>query len=445
LHDERQNNAVARVLYNVWLITARRESILEAISVQSVGKRYQRHTSTFRRFCALISERAAAQTSKHWALQDISFSLRPGESVGIIGQNGAGKSTLLKIITGTTAPTTGTVSISGRVAALLELGMGFHPEFTGRSNLVIAGQLLGLSVEDISRRMPEIEAFAQIGEYINEPVRTYSSGMQVRLAFALATAVRPDVLIVDEALSVGDIFFQQKCYERIKEFRDQGTTLLFVSHDLGAIHNLCDRALLLEGGRMKHDGSPKEAIDLYQASLLKASDKNPDAIKVEIASSANSNESDIGSITTELASVLSVSIIDQAEQPLESFLSEEEIAVRVVVRFNQTFSDPHVGYKIRDRLGRVIFETNTYCMNRSIGKVTAGQIITVDFAFRAALHAGEYTTTIGVADSGYLHGSFKQQLAYVHELAPFTVLLNHNAIRWSGLYNVAPTLRVQRN
>jgi lipopolysaccharide transport system ATP-binding protein len=415
---------------------------LEAISVRNIGKRYQRHTSTFKRFTALVSERAAAQTQSHWALKDVSFSLRPGESVGIIGQNGAGKSTLLKIITGTTAPTTGTISISGRVAALLELGMGFHPEFSGRNNLIIAGQLLGLSVGDIVQRMPDIEAFAQIGEYINEPVRTYSSGMQVRLAFALATAVRPDVLIVDEALSVGDIFFQQKCYERIKAFRDQGTTLLFVSHDLGAIHNLCDRALLLDGGLIKHDGAPKEAIDLYQASMLKAVDKAPDAVKVETKSREGSEE--IGSITTELATVLDVSIIKDTGEQVESFLSEEPVAIRVKVRFNQAFDDPHVGFKIRDRFGRVIFETNTYCMNHVIGPVVRGEIVVVDFAFKAALHPGEYTTTVGVGDSGYLWGSFKQHLAYVHELAPFTVLLNHNAIRWSGLYNIAPTLRIQR-
>lgn len=200
-------------------------------------------------------------------LQDINFTVNPGEAVGIIGINGAGKSTLLKMITGTSQPTKGNVHISGRVAALLELGMGFHPDFTGRQNVYMAGQLMGLHADDISKLMPKIEAFAEIGDYLDSPVRLYSSGMQMRLAFSVATSIRPDVLIVDEALSVGDDYFQHKSFERIRDFRRQGTTLLIVSHDKQAIQSMCDRAILLNAGRIEMEGEPEAVMDYYNALL----------------------------------------------------------------------------------------------------------------------------------------------------------------------------------
>src|SRR5690606_6960679 len=205
--------------------------------------------------------------SLKWVLRDLSFTVEPGEAIGLIGVNGAGKSTLLKIITGTTQPTTGSVQISGRVAALLELGMGFHPDFTGRQNAVMAGQLLGYTVEEISDLMPEIEAFADIGDYIDQPVRVYSSGMQMRVAFSVATARRPDVLIVDEALSVGDTYFQHKSFERIRQFRRKCTTLFIVSHDKQAIQSICDRAILLIRGRLAFEGEPEVVMDYYNALL----------------------------------------------------------------------------------------------------------------------------------------------------------------------------------
>jgi len=204
----------------------------------------------------------------HWVLQDISFQLNAGEAVGILGVNGAGKSTLLKMITGTTQPTVGTVEIHGRVAALLELGMGFHPDFTGRQNVFMAGQLLGYSVEELGQLMPDIEAFANIGDYIDQPVRMYSSGMQMRLAFSVATAQRPEVLIVDEALAVGDAAFQRKCFQRIESFREQGTTLLLVSHDIETIKKLCDRALFIKEGRIAAWGKAKTVCDEYERFLF---------------------------------------------------------------------------------------------------------------------------------------------------------------------------------
>jgi lipopolysaccharide transport system ATP-binding protein len=227
-----------------------------SIIVDRIGKAYRVGNSRKERFKEWFLPFYKPKTQPHWVLSDISFTIQQGEAVGIIGMNGAGKSTLLKIITGTTAPSTGSVSFHGRAAALLELGMGFHPDFTGRQNIALAGQLIGLSSEEIQLKTPAIETFAEIGEAIDEPVRTYSSGMQMRLAFALATAVRPDILIVDEALSVGDTYFQQKSFNKIREFREQGTTLLFVSHDKSAVLQLCDRAILLNHGVSRWTARP---------------------------------------------------------------------------------------------------------------------------------------------------------------------------------------------
>ena len=233
--------------------------------VSNVGKSYKKYSGKWARVAEWLTGKD--QHQKKWVLDDINFVVNPGEAVGIIGVNGAGKSTLLKIVTGTTEPSRGFVKMQGRVAAMLELGMGFHPDFTGRQNAVMAGQLLGISTIEINACMPAIEQFAEIGDYIDRPVRTYSSGMQMRLAFSVATAVRPDILIVDEALSVGDAYFQHKSFNRIREFREQGTTLLIVSHDRSAIQSLCDRAILLESGRVAKDGPPEEVMDYYTMIL----------------------------------------------------------------------------------------------------------------------------------------------------------------------------------
>lgn len=229
------------------------------ITVSNLGKAYKQYPTRWSRLVEWLDPRRKQHHTLHWVLRDVNFTVRAGEALGIIGINGAGKSTLLKMIVGTTQPTVGSVTMTGRVAALLELGMGFHPDFTGRQNVMMAGQLLGYSVDELLALMPEIEAFAEIGEYIDQPVRVYSSGMQVRLAFSVATARRPDVLIVDEALSVGDAYFQHKSFDRIREFRTQGTTLLIVAHDKAAIQAICDHAILLNAGRLEMEGRPRRS------------------------------------------------------------------------------------------------------------------------------------------------------------------------------------------
>ncbi|MDQ3195683.1 MAG: ABC transporter ATP-binding protein, partial [Pseudomonadota bacterium] len=238
------------------------------LSIRDLGKAYRTYSSEWKRFASWFGLKTIPR-EEHWVLHNVTFDVKAGEAVGIIGMNGAGKSTLLKLITGTARPSMGKVSIAGRIAAILELGMGFNPELTGRQNVQHAAGLMGIPGDAIERVMPGIEEFAEIGDYFDQPVRTYSSGMQARVAFGVATAVRPEILIVDEALSVGDAYFQHKSFDRIREFRLHGTTLLIVSHDKAAVLTLCNRAILLEKGRVIQDGDPETVMDFYNALIAK--------------------------------------------------------------------------------------------------------------------------------------------------------------------------------
>ncbi|MBU1137462.1 MAG: ABC transporter ATP-binding protein, partial [Proteobacteria bacterium] len=228
-----------------------------------MGKKYKRYPNRWTRLGEWFSLGKYQGHKATWVLRNLSFEVNDGESLGIIGVNGAGKSTLLKLLTRTSAPSEGSVEISGRVSALLELGMGFHQDFTGRVNALMTCQMMGYSSEEAHGLIEEIREFSELGDYLDQPVRVYSTGMQVRLAFSAATVTRPEILIVDEALSVGDAYFQHKCIRRIREYREQGTTLLFVSHDPGAVKSLCNRAILLDGGAIIKDGAPDSVLDYY--------------------------------------------------------------------------------------------------------------------------------------------------------------------------------------
>ena len=413
-----------------------------AIRVSKVGKAYKRYPNQWARLAEWLSPASSSKRRRHdlkWVLQDIDIDIKPGESVGLIGINGAGKSTLLKLITGTSQPTTGSVSTEGRIAALLELGMGFHPDFSGRQNVLMSGQLIGMSAEEITALMSEIEAFAEIGEYIDQPVRVYSSGMQVRLAFSVATAVRPDILIVDEALAVGDVFFQQKCYERIRGFCESGTTLLFVSHAMGTVYSLCDRAILLADGRVALDASPREVIDLYNAQLLQRQGKGSARVKV-IDSDENGN---VGSFSSDGAAICEVELLED-RRAVTAVVSESVVTVKIHVRFDQDYRDPHIGFQIRNARGEAAFMTNTYCMNRAIGAVARGDEVVAEFSFKIGLAEGEYTITSGVAEGGAGEGEFNQTLARMQDAKAFSIVRNMDAILWSGFYNLDPTCTLHR-
>jgi lipopolysaccharide transport system ATP-binding protein len=418
-----------------------------SIDVQGLGKAYKQYPTRWSRLAEWLLPWRGPRHALKWVLRDINFRIAPGEAVGLIGINGAGKSTLLKLITGTTQPSAGGVYLGGRVAALLELGMGFHPDFSGRQNVVMAGQLAGLAPEQITALMPEIEAFADIGGYVDQPVRVYSSGMQMRLAFAVATCVRPDILIVDEALAVGDVFFQQKCFDRIRGFTDSGTTLLFVSHSMGTVMNICDRALYIHQGALAFDGEPRTAADRYQAELLGRGDHAPEQLGVAGAArlrDAPALTGSEGSITTALADCVGVAFVQADGTPLAAIIADQPVTLRVDYRAHRALGDPHIGFKIRNRYGAVLFETNTYCMRERPGAVHANGLLSASFHFMMALAPDEYTITVGLGDGGYDEGSFREVLNYLHEVVAFVVLPNSEAITWSGMVNLSPRLELDK-
>jgi lipopolysaccharide transport system ATP-binding protein len=363
-----------------------------AITVTKLGKAYKQYTNRWARLAEWLIPSARARHTLKWVLQDLSFTVRPGEAVGIIGINGAGKSTLLKMITGTTQPTSGSVQVSGRVAALLELGMGFHPDFTGRQNAIMAGQLLGLSGQEIERLMPEIEAFAEIGDYIDQPVRVYSSGMQMRLAFSVATAKRPDILIVDEALSVGDSYFQHKSFDRIRAFGQQGTTLLIVSHDKNSIQSICDRAILLDAGKLSMEGEPAAVMDYYNALLAERGNATvrqltTDEGKVQTISGT-------GEVTIE-----DVAICNLAGEHLEVVGVGQPIKLVVNVIAHQNVPELVLGYVIKDRLGQAVFGTNTHHLDSKLDQIKAGSRMNYEFSFSANLGVGSYSISVALHTS----------------------------------------------
>ncbi|MBN3960658.1 ABC transporter ATP-binding protein [Nostoc sp. NMS8] len=427
------------------------------ISLKNISKCYKRYARPVDRLKeTLLPSKSHAQ--EFWALRDINLEITKGEKLGIIGQNGSGKSTLLQIIARTLTATTGDVWLHGRVSALLELGSGFNPEFTGRQNVFFNGQILGLSREEIEAKYNEIVEFADIGDFIDQPVKTYSSGMFVRLAFAVAVSVNPDILIVDEALAVGDIYFQQKCFERIRNLTRMGTTLLFVSHDSSVIHKICDRALLMEAGNLVLDAKPRQVIDLYEAKLLQKKDIRSEAVEIQMFPDSNyitsEENKEFLDITLDSAqevvinapevSIKFVRFLDETDQEIKVVISEQLLKISIGVLFLQYFEDPHIGFKIRERTGEVIFETNTLCMRKKVGRVESGTLLEICFKFKVPLMEGEYTITLGVADSAIGESSFQRTLVYAHNVASLKVLKNKDSILWAGIVNLSPSISIHK-
>lgn len=398
--------------------------------VSHVGKAYKRYPNKWARMLEWVTGRPRHE--KTWVLRDIDFTVNPGEAVGIVGVNGAGKSTLLKIITGTTQPTTGSVHMEGRVAALLELGMGFHPDFTGRQNVFMAGQLLGLGSEEIAACMPAIEAFAEIGDYIDRPVRTYSSGMQMRLAFSVATAVRPEVLIVDEALSVGDAYFQHKSFNKIREFREQGTTLLIVSHDRGAIQSLCDRAILLERGFVIKDGPPEEVMDFYNALIAERENATVEVKRLSdgrAQTSSGTGEAVVSDIWLEDASGARIDFVDVGQA----------VTLCVDVAVNSDIPRLVFGYGIKDRLGQVMYGTNTDLKKLELYEVKRGKMLRYAIKFPMNLGPGSYSiqTALCSTDTHLVNNYEWRDLALVFNV------VNLNKPHFAGCSWIDPVLEIK--
>ncbi|MDT7521966.1 ABC transporter ATP-binding protein [Rhodoferax sp. TBRC 17198] len=402
-----------------------------SIIVSNLGKAYKQYPSRSARLREWLTPGNRQYHHTKWVLQDINFTVNPGEAVGIIGINGAGKSTLLKLITGTTQPTTGSVHMQGRVAAMLELGMGFHPDFTGRQNAFMAGQLLGMSGNDIARLMPEIEAFADIGSYIDQPVRVYSSGMQMRLAFSVATAVRPDILIVDEALSVGDAYFQHKSFDRIRAFRKLGTTLLIVSHDKGAIQSICDRAILLNAGRLAMEGEPEAVMDYYNAML--ADHQNQEVKQVLREDGKVQTISGTGEAT-----VTSITLLDAQDRPVEVVEVGQAVCLRINVKVHASIDKLVLGYGIKDRLGQVMYGTNTHLKELPLLNSAAGDQFQFDIAFGANLGVGTYSVqTALVSDDTHVSNNYEWR-----DLALVFNVININKTHFSGCAWMDPTIHI---
>jgi lipopolysaccharide transport system ATP-binding protein len=403
------------------------------ISVSNLGKAYKQYPTRWSRLAEWLIPGHKPRHVLKWVMQSVSFTVNPGEAVGIIGINGAGKSTLLKMITGTTQPTTGSVHITGRVAALLELGMGFHPDFTGRQNAFIAGQLLGYSVDEIVQLMPEIEAFAEIGDYIDQPVRVYSSGMQMRLAFSVATAIRPDILIVDEALSVGDTYFQHKSFDRIREFRKQGTTLLIVSHDKAAIQSVCDRAILLSAGKIAMEGQPEAVMDYYNALLATHQDQ---IVKQELR-----EDGKVQTISgTGEAAVIDVALVDEKGSRIEVVDVGQQVTLRIIVETKEFIERLVLGYGIKDRLGQVLYGTNTDLKKQHLENVPANSTIRFDIAFPVNLGPGTYSVqTALVSTDTHLVNNYEWR-----DLALIFNVININKPHFVGLAWIDPQISIEQ-
>lgn len=360
------------------------------IRVTGLGKAYKQYPTRWSRLAEWLIPFSPIRHRQHWVLQGVEFEIAPGEAVGIVGVNGAGKSTLLKMITGTTQPTCGQIQLEGRVAALLELGMGFHADFTGRQNAIMAGQLLGMQIEDIEALMPEIERFAEIGEAIDHPVRTYSSGMQMRLAFSVATARRPDILIVDEALSVGDAYFQHKSFDRIRSFRKAGTTLLIVSHDRSAIQSICDSAILLENGRMAMHGKPEAVMDYYNALLA---EREGQTVRQEMLAGGQ-----VQTVSgTGEAGILSVRLLDERERAIDAAEVGQPVVLEVQVDVRQDIERLVLGFMIKDRLGQAMYGINTHRQDQALTDLQALERVTYRFAFVMGLGKGNYSVALSLS------------------------------------------------
>lgn len=418
------------------------------IDVRGVGKSYHMYERPSHRLWQALAGKRKAYYKDFWALRGVSFSVRRGQTVGIVGRNGSGKSTLLQMIAGTLNPTEGSISVNGRVAALLELGSGFNPEFTGRENVFLNAAILGLSRAQIEQRLEKILAFADIGEFIDQPVRSYSSGMSVRLAFAVIAHVDADILIIDEALAVGDAFFSQKCMRFLREFQKNGT-LLFVSHDAAAVTNLCENAVWLQNGQMRLVGTSQEVIEAYmteqhvvgrrevagenivvEKKQRQSAAEAPDFRREQLRDEGVVNrialfEFDPDNVGQEFgaqgARIIDVAIRGNDGNGLTLVEGGELVTLQVAVKLEESLGNLIVGFYVKDRLGQRLFGDNSYfaCKDAPVGGV-AGQTVRATFQFRMpVMPSGSYMIDVAVA-SGDLHDHTQQH--WIHDALEFRAL-----------------------
>lgn len=387
-----------------------------AIKVSNVSKMYKLYNKNSDRFKEAVSLTKKQLYREHYALNDISFDVKTGECVGIIGTNGSGKSTILKIITGVLNPTSGSVTVNGRISALLELGAGFNMEYTGIENVYLNGTMIGFTKEEIDAKLQDILDFADIGDFVNQPVKTYSSGMFIRLAFAVAINIDPEILIVDEALSVGDVFFQSKCYHKFEEFKNMGKTILFVSHDLSSISKYCDRVILLNKGVKLAEGTPKAMVDMYKKVLVNQFDSGEEEAEeqpkdVEAAAVNVGEWSQAFEVNAALleyggkeAEIIDYGVFDKNGKLTNVIEKGTEFTVGMRVRFNQSISEPIIAFTIKDIKGIDITGTNTLYEKVENIDSSEGSVRTVFFKQNMDLQGGNYLLSFGC--TGYRGGEF---------------------------------------
>jgi lipopolysaccharide transport system ATP-binding protein len=389
---------------------------MPAIQVAHLSKKYRIYDRPWDKLLEVLGFGNGSLHRDFWALDDISFELDAGRTLGIIGQNGSGKSTLLQILAGIMRQTRGDCFVNGKISALLELGSGFNPEFTGRENVFMNGAILGLDTRQMQERFDAIARFAEIGNFMEQPVRTYSSGMFMRLAFAVAVNVDPDILLVDEALAVGDLVFQHRCMHRMNQLREAGKTIVLVTHDLGAVTKFCDRALLLDGGRLLEQGKPDLVVQKYRALMFERERRYSSAeggtgaseiTDIVVAQGAVPVARTIPNVDHRFgsgeATLLGIELMRLNGDPTRDVFSGQVVVIRVSAQFNKDVEQPILGYTLRDRLGVEISACNTSFTGRSLPAVHAGQIITCDFRVSLPyLAAGSYSVSPAVARGSVL-------------------------------------------
>ena len=407
-----------------------------AIRVENISKVYKLYSRNIDRLKDSLNL-GKGKYKEHYALNNLSFDIKKGECVGIIGTNGAGKSTILKIITGVLSPTQGKVEIDGRISALLELGAGFNMEYTGVENMYLNGTMMGFSREEVDSRMQSILEFADIGEYVNQPVKTYSSGMFVRLAFAVAINIDPEILIVDEALSVGDVFFQSKCYKKFEEFKEAGKTIIFVSHDLSSIQKYCDRAILLDKGSKIGEGKPSEIIDMYKRAMVGMLEDEAEEEKEQDKAQPIPLNPDVQEYGDRLIEITGFSIIDNTGKATTTLIKGDAFTIQVKITSHIETSDPIVAFTIKDPKGTDITGTNTMFEGINVGNMSVGDERTISFKQNLDIQGGQYILSLGC--TRYENDDFKVYHR-LYDVCSIAVVSSKNTV---GYYDMNSVVTVE--
>lgn len=429
-----------------------------AIRVDDVSKLYKLYDKPSDRLKESLGLTRKKLYKEHYALHNVSFDVKRGETVGIIGTNGSGKSTILKIITGVLNPSGGNVEIDGRISALLELGAGFNMEYTGIENIYLNGTMIGFSREEIDAKMQDILDFADIGDFIHQPVKTYSSGMFVRLAFAVAININPEILIVDEALSVGDVFFQAKCYKKFEDFKKMGKTILFVSHDLGSISKYCDRVVLLNRGKKLAEGTPKEMVSMYKRIMVNQ-DKAEEiaAHQMDMSALEEEDEKEIKEAACEglwkshynlnpnvdeygngAAEIVDFAIIDENGNYTNAIVKGTRFRLKSKVKFKQDIQDPIFTYTFKNIQGVAITGTNTMYEKKDVPLAKEGETYVATFEQDMFLQGGEYL--LSMSCTGYKNGDF-QVYHRLYDVCSVTVVSDKNTV---GFYDMNSVTTVEK-